>query len=116
MVLGFFRDGDDGGGFEAGWHVTGLQRGVENVCEHWRQLVGAVLQGGWRDRVWTGCFAGVLSLKEPVDVLLLQAESRHYGGGDGGHRGVKVWRSYCAGGGGVSDCGYMVGSDRLKID
>ena len=82
--------------------MTGLQRGVEDVREHWRQLVGAVLQGGWRDRVWAGCFAGVLTLKEPVDVPLLQAERRHCGGVGGGHRGLKVWRSCRAGGGGVS--------------
>ena len=44
--------------------MTRLQCGVEDVREHWSQLVSAVLQGGWRDRVWTGCFAGVLSLEE----------------------------------------------------
>ena len=54
------------------------------------------------ETVWAGCFAGVLTLKEPVDVPLLQAERRHCGGGGGGHRGLKVWRSCRAGGGGVS--------------
>ena len=66
--------------------MTGLQRGVEDVREHWRQLVGAVLQGGWRDRIWSGCFTGVPSLEELVDVPLMQAESRHCGGGVSGMR------------------------------
>ena len=41
-----------------------LQRGVKDVCEHRRKLISTVLQGGWRDRVWPGCFAGVLSFEQ----------------------------------------------------
>ncbi len=30
--------------------------------EQWGQSIGTVLQDGWRDRVWSCCFTGVLSL------------------------------------------------------
>ena len=53
-----FRDRNDGGGLEAIRYMASLQRNVENVCEHRRQLIRTVLQGGWRDRDWPGCFGG----------------------------------------------------------
>ena len=40
---------DDGGGLEADGYMASLQRSVEDVCEHRRQLICTVLQRGWRD-------------------------------------------------------------------
>ncbi len=45
QVYNIVVDEDDSGGFEAGWHMTRLQLGVEDVCEHQRQLINAVFQG-----------------------------------------------------------------------
>lgn len=61
---GLFGDGNDGGGFEAVWHMTSLQRGVGDICEHQRVLVSTMLQCGRGDRVWAGSFAGVLTAKQ----------------------------------------------------
>ncbi len=38
------------------------QRGVEDVCEHQRQLVSTVLQGRWRDGLRSCCFAGDITV------------------------------------------------------
>ena len=54
---------------------TCLQRGVEDVWEY-QSLIGIVIQGG--------CLAGILSLEVPVDISLLDGESRHCGRGRGG--------------------------------
>lgn len=72
----FLGNGDDGGCFKAGWNMACLQRDVEDVCEHWRQLISTVLQGGWRDRLWTGCFAGVLSFEDSINMSLHDGERR----------------------------------------
>ena len=51
--------------------------------------------GGWRDRVWPGCFAGVLCPEESVDVLLVTVVG-------GGVWSGQLWRGAgpCCGGGG----------------
>jgi len=72
--LCLFGDGDYGGGLEAGSYVACLQVGVEDVREHWRQLVSTMLQGGGGDRVWAGCFTRVLFFKKPFDVSLQNNE------------------------------------------
>ena len=41
-----FGDGNDDGGLEAGWYLTVLQGGVEDVTEHRGQLVCTKLQDG----------------------------------------------------------------------
>jgi len=50
------------------------QCGVEDACEHRRQLISTVLQGGGRDRVWLLCRGSVsctasLSCMERVVVV-----------------------------------------------
>ena len=59
LLLG---NGDDGGCFEAGGYNTFSQGGVEDVREHWRELVCTVPQCGGGDSVWSSCLAGVQSL------------------------------------------------------
>ena len=60
----------------------------------------SALQGGWRDRIWSSCFAGVLSLEELVDVPLMQAERRHCGRGGERPRGVRCrGPGFCLAGG-----------------
>lgn len=71
-------------GFEAGRYMTYLQWGDEDVVAHWRQLISTVLQGGRLDRIWPGCFDGVLSLEQPVDVPLCGGVGRHCRGPLGG--------------------------------
>lgn len=61
---------DDGRGLEAGFYVASLQGGVEDFCDHRRQLISTMLEGGGGDRVQSVCFAGVSFFKEPVDVFL----------------------------------------------
>ena len=48
---------------------------VLKMSEHWRQLISAVLQGGWRNRMWSSSFPGVLSPEEFVDVFHVWKES-----------------------------------------
>ena len=62
------------------WPWPCLQGGFEDVGEHRRQLVSALLKGG--RRVQPSCFAGVLPLEQSVDF------SHHCGSG-GVHLGVK---------------------------
>ena len=57
-----------------------VQGCVEDGGEHRRQLVSAVLEGGWRYRVRPSCFARVLPLEKSVNFTLLNGESRHCGG------------------------------------
>ncbi len=45
------------------------------VSEHRRQLVSTVLQDRRRDRVWPGCFVGVLPLEQSDDIPLQGGES-----------------------------------------
>lgn len=60
----FCGNGDNSGCFKAAWNMACLQRDVKDGCKHWRQLISTVFQGGWRDRLRTGCFAGVLSFED----------------------------------------------------
>src|SRR4029434_9879427 len=75
-----------------------------SVC---RQLISTVLQDGWIDRVWPGCFAGVLSPEESVDVPLQDGESLHCsrGGGGAGLWGGQLWKGagLCCGRGRAAD-------------
>ena len=54
-------------------------KGVEDVCENWRQLISTVLEGGWR--VWPSCFVGVLPVEQSVNFSLLNGRSCLCGGG-----------------------------------
>lgn len=71
-------------GLEADWHVACLLWGVKDVCELRRQLISTTLQGAWRGRVRSGCFAKVLSPEKPVDIPLLDGASCHCSTGGGG--------------------------------
>ena len=57
--------------------MASLQRSVEDVCEHRRQLICTVLQGGWRDRVRTCCFTGVLPLKNLIYISFQYWKEMH---------------------------------------
>lgn len=52
--------GDDGGSLEACWHMADLQCGVKDVGKHRRQLISTMPHDGGGDKVWAGCFSGVL--------------------------------------------------------
>lgn len=64
------------------------------------QLISTELYGGWRDRVWSSCFAEVLFLKESIYIALQYGE-RYYGGGGGWAAGGKSWSILYGGGGGA---------------
>ncbi len=53
----------------------GMQWGVKDVHGLRRQLINTVFQGGWRDRVWSNRFAGVLPFEKLVNVSLQDGES-----------------------------------------
>lgn len=63
-----------------------------------------MLQGRGGDRVWSGCFTGILSPQEPADIPLLHGDRcrRRVGG----LRGRQLWKG---GGGGVGELGLMDG-------
>ncbi len=61
-----------------------LQRGLKDICKHWRQLVSTVIQGGWGNRVRSGCFPRILSLEDSVYISFLDGERHSYDGAEGG--------------------------------